>query len=80
MEQDALKIGSAVFEKIGNNFDNGSFLHSVLMSIFTCLHFYRNNTKSKAIPTSIMKCVHTFFTTFMMNHGSEALIFASDKI
>ena len=73
-ETEALKIAATIFEKIGNNFDNGSFLHSVLMGIFTSLHFYRNNTKSKVIPTSIMKCVHAFFSTFMIVHGSEALI------
>lgn len=80
MEQDALKISSALFEKIGASFDNGSFLNSILFSIFQSLHFYRNNTKSKVIPNSIMKCVHSFFTTFMVIQSSEALLSACDKI
>jgi hypothetical protein len=80
-EQEALKISSAVYEKIGASFDtNGSFLQSVLMGIFTCLHFYRNNTKSKVIPTSIMRSVHTFFANFMVVHGTQALVQACDKI
>lgn len=61
-----MKISSAVFEKIGAGFDNGSFLSSILMGIFKSLHFYRNTTKSHVIPNSIMKCVHSFFTTFMV--------------
>ena len=80
MENEALKISAAIFEKIGNSFDNGSFLHSILLGIFTSLHFYRNNTKSKVIPTSIMKTVHAFFSTFMVIHGSAALIDACEKI
>lgn len=79
-ENEALKISSAIFEKLGTAFDNGSFLHAVLMGIFTSLHFYRNNTKSKVIPTAIMKSVHAFFSTFMVNHGSQSLIDACEKI
>jgi hypothetical protein len=66
MENEALKVSSAIFEKIGLGFDNGEFLHTVLLGIFKSLHFYRNNTKSKVIPTSIMKSVHVFFSTFMV--------------
>jgi hypothetical protein len=80
MESEALKISSAVFEKIGTGFDNGSFLQAVLYGIFTSLHFYRNNTKSKVIPTSIMKAVHAFFSTFMAIHGTQMLMDACDKI
>lgn len=79
-EHEALKISSAIFEKIGANFDNGSFLHTVLHGIFTCLHFYRNNTKSKVIPTPIMKSVHAFLSTFMTMHGTQILIDACEKI
>lgn len=70
MESEALKISQVVFDKMGNSFDNGEFLHKVLLGIFTSLHFYRNNTKSKVIPTAIMKIVHTFFAHFMIMHGT----------
>jgi len=50
------------------------------MGIFTALHFYRNNTKSKVIPSSIMKCVHNFFSVFMICHSSKVLVDACDKI
>lgn len=52
----------------------------MLVSIFTSLHFYRNNTRSKVIPASIMKSIHVFFATFMVCHGSQALIYACNKI
>jgi hypothetical protein len=50
------------------------------MGIFTSLHFYRNSTKSKIIPSAIMKCVHNFFSVFMICHSSKTLIDACDKI
>ena len=50
------------------------------MSIFTSLHFYRNNTRSKIIPASIMRAVHIFFGSLMISHGSETLINACNRI
>ena len=82
MEGVALKICSCVFERIGNAplQDNGAFMSSVLVSIFTSLHFYRNNTKAKIIPASIMKAIHVFFATIMVVHGSEALLNACNSV
>ena len=78
METTALFIGSGLFEKLGL-FD-ANFLHKFLFNIFSCLHFYRNNTKTKTIPVPIIKSVHTFFSTFMVNHGTNAIIEACNKI
>lgn len=82
MEQVALKLCSTVFERLGPAplQDNGQFLHQVLIAIFTCLHFYRNNTRSKVIPASIMKSIHVFFATFMVCHGSQALVEACNGV
>ena len=55
-------------------------MSSVLVSIFTSLHFYRNNTKAKIIPASIMKAIHVFFATIMVVHGSEALLNACNSV
>jgi len=68
LEQASLQIASTVFERVEKGFDNGEFLLNILKGIFTSLHFYRNNTKSKVIPSSIMKCVHSFFGVFMANN------------
>jgi hypothetical protein len=78
METSALFIGSALFEKLGI-FDP-EFLKKFLYAIFTSLHFYRNSTKNKTIPIPIIKSIHTFFATFMINNGSEALVAACDTI
>jgi hypothetical protein len=80
MESEGLKISQVLFEKLGNKFDNGDFLRNVLRCIFMSLHFYRNNTKSKVIPTSIMKTVHTFFAHFMIMHGTQALLAGCDSV
>jgi len=80
MEKSALQIAQVVFEKIGVNFDSGELLHSVLVGIFTALHFYRNNTKSKVIPSAIMRQVHNFFSVFIVCNSSKVLIDACDKI
>ena len=72
METVALNIASTLFERI-EEVDTG-FIKEIVHGIFTSLHFYRNNTKSKTIPVSIMKCVHLFFANFMIQHGSEKLI------
>lgn len=79
-EKPALQIASIVFEKLGSTFDQGQFLHSCLLGIFTSLHFYRNNTKSKVIPKAIMSAVHVFFATYMVYTNSAALTTACDKI
>ena len=50
------------------------------MSIFTSLHFYRNNTRSKVIPASIMKSIHVFFATLMVCHGSQSLVDACNGV
>jgi len=78
----ALKICSAVFERLGDAplSDNGTFLNAVLIGIFTSLHFYRNNTRAKIIPASIMKAIHIFFATFMVCHGSQALIDSTNAV
>ena len=82
MEQVALKICSCVFERLGNApiQDNGTFLNQVLIAILTSMHFYRNNTKAKVIPASIMKAIHIFFATIMVCHGSEALVNSCNAI
>ena len=82
METEALKLCSCVFERLGDAppSDNGEFLRSVLIAIFTSLHFYRNNTRAKVIPAKIMKAVHIFFANFMVVHGSLALVNACNQI
>ena len=44
------------------------------------MHYYRNNTKKKVIPSAIVKSVLVFFATFVVNHGSAKLIQATDGI
>ena len=81
MEQTALKICSAFFEKVGfTSQESSTFLTEVLRGIFTSLHFYRNKTRSNVIPSAIMKCVHVFFSTLMVCHGSATLVQACDSI
>ncbi len=78
MESSALQIAQAVFEKI--SVDNSALLREVLVGVFTALHFYRNNTKSKVIPSAIMKCIHTFFAVFMVCHSNKTLLDACNSI
>jgi len=78
METTAMQIASALFERIGIFSDE--MLHQLLFSIFTCMHFYRNNTKNKVIPIAITKAIHIFFATFMVNFGEDRLLAACDKI
>lgn len=52
----------------------------MLVSIFTSLHFYRNNTRAKVIPVSIMKAIHVFFANLMVTHGSQLLVDACNSI
>ena len=44
MEKEALALGTAIFEKLGNFSEQ--FLKQFLTLIFQSMHFYRNNTKS----------------------------------
>jgi hypothetical protein len=76
MEPAALAIGAAMFEKLGI-FD-AEFLKGCLYEIFKCLHFYRNNTKTKMIPIPITKSILSFFATFMINFGTDNLTQACD--
>lgn len=78
MEQTAMQIGSAVFEKLGAT--NEGFLNSFLYSVFSCLHFYRNNTKTKIIPVPISKSVWSCFANFMIYNGTQALVNACNKV
>jgi hypothetical protein len=78
MEAVALAIGTAMFEKLGV-FDQ-DFLRAFLFEMFTCLHFYRNNTKSKTIPIPITKSIMAFFGTFMINIGTDNLVQSSDAV
>lgn len=82
MEQAGLKIATCVFERMvqANPAAMEDLLQKTLFSIFSCLHFYRNNTKSKVIPNAIMRNVHAFFANFMISHSSQKLVEACDKI
>lgn len=78
METVALQMSSALFERVG--IFSEEVLNKILFGIFTCMHYYRNNTKNKVIPGSITRTIHIFFATFMINFGSDALIQACDKV
>ena len=78
MEQIGLQIGSAVFEKLGTV--NDQFMKAFLYNVFACLHFYRNNTKTKVIPVPIIRSVWSCFANFMIYHNSQALVAACDQI
>lgn len=78
MEQVSLQIGSAIFEKIG--VPSQQFLTEYFRSIFTSMHFYRNNTKSKQIPLPILKSILVFFANFMVYQGNELLMTSCDTI
>lgn len=78
LENVALQITSALFERIGLMSDQQ--LHQVLFSIFSSMHFYRNNTKNKVIPIQITKAILIFFATFMINFGTDKLLNTADGI
>lgn len=78
METVALQMSSALLERIG--IFSEEVLNKILFAVFTCMHYYRNNTKNKVIPASITRAIHIFFATFMINFGSDALIQACDKV
>jgi len=48
--------------------------------VFSCLHYYRNNTKGKIIPVTISKAIWSVLATFVIYHGTQALVAACDKI
>ena len=78
VETVALQVISATFERLG--LENDQYLHNSLFSIFSSMHFYRNNTKNKVIPVQITKAILIFFATFMINFGTDKLIAAADGI
>mmetsp|Transcript_5909 Transcript_5909/g.9614 ORF Transcript_5909/g.9614 Transcript_5909/m.9614 type:complete len:184 (+) Transcript_5909:1963-2514(+) len=78
MEGEGLKIASAMLERMGM-FDP-AFVKDIFFAIFSSLHFYRNNTKGKVIPTAIMREVLVFFATFVINFGIQDLINVCNQI
>lgn len=78
MEQTAMSIASAIFEKLQGGIE--SFANGFLYSVFSCMHYYRNNTKSKIVPVTISKAIWSVFATFVIYHGTQGLVTACDKI
>ena len=78
MEREALALGTAIFEKLGNFDEN--FLYNFLYQIFQTMDFYRNNTKNKLIPQPITRNIFSFFATFMVNNGVQSLETATNKV
>lgn len=70
METIGMNIASALFEKLGQGGLADQFIHSFLFSVFSCLHFYRNNTKTKLIPVTIAKSIWSCLATFVIYHGT----------
>lgn len=61
METTAMTLAGAIFERLTAQ---EAFAKSFLLAVFHCLHFYRNNTKSKLIPSTITKAVWSCLATF----------------
>ena len=82
MESQAMQIASAIFEKLGTASGglNEQFIQNFLYAVFQCMHFYRNNTKSKIIPISISKSIWSCWATFIIYLGGASLVAACDKI
>lgn len=82
METTAMSIAGAIFEKLPQSAGgmNAEFIHAFLYSVFTCLHFYRNNTKAKVIPLTITKAIWSCLSNFIIYNGAGNLIAACDKI
>lgn len=80
MESTAMSIAGAIFEKLQGPSVTEQFINGFLFSVFSCLHYYRNNTKGKIIPITISKSIWSVFATFVIYHGAQALIAACDKI
>lgn len=78
MELTALEIAGVLFERLG--LVNESLLKEVLFQIFTCMHFYKNNTKNKAIPLAIIKQIFVFFSTIIVTFNVEALLGVCNQI
>ena len=71
METTAMSIAGAIFEKLallGGMTEE--FLNAFLFSLFSCLHFYRNNTKTKLIPVTISKSIWSCLATFVVHNGT----------
>ena len=81
METTGLSVASAIFEKLSNT--GGfieQFIQGFLFSVFSCLHFYRNNTKAQVIPLTISKAIWSCLATFIVYQGAQTLVAACDKI
>ncbi len=75
MESTAMSIAGAIFEKLAQGGGaTDQFVQGFLYSVFTCLHFYRNNTKTQMIPMAISKSIWSCFSIFIIYHGTQALI------
>ena len=77
MEPTAMTLASAIFEKLTAP---DAFAKGFLLAVFHCLHFYRNNTKSKLIPLAISKAVWSCLATFAIYQGIQPLFAACDSI
>lgn len=44
------------------------------------MHYYRNNTKAKIVPVTISKAIWSVFATYVIYHGTQAIVAACDKI
>jgi hypothetical protein len=78
METVGLQIASALYERIG--ISDPTQLKEFLFAVFTCMHFYRNNTKNKVIPVAITKSILIFFATFIVNNGVDLLVESCDSV
>lgn len=78
METVGLQIVSALYERVG--ISDPAQLKDFLFTVFSCMHFYRNNTKNKVIPVAITKSILIFFATFIVNHGVDLLVESCDNI
>ena len=78
MEEIAHRLGSVMMEKMAPLDEN--FARQFFYQIFSTLHFYRNHTKNKAIPTYIMKSCHATFANYIIFIGLPSLIQITDKI
>jgi hypothetical protein len=79
MESTGMSIASAIFEKLTAGAPlNDQFVKGFLFSVFSCLHFYRNNTKAKIIPLTISKAIWSCLATYIIYQGAGNLISACD--
>lgn len=78
MEPQAMSIAGAIFEKLQPL--NETFLQNFLFSVFSCLHFYRNNTKTKLIPVTITRAIWSCLATLVVHNGVTPLLNACNKI